>query len=59
MNKDPLFTSAEWRKISSEAKDFCETCLQKQAKDRPTIEQLFSHPWIEKMVKGPVVDKEK
>lgn len=29
MNTEPAFNTAEWRKISAEAKDFIETCLEK------------------------------
>lgn len=58
MNRDPAFNTQEWKRISSEAKDFCENCLEKQAKNRPTIDKLFMHPWIEKMVTSPVVDED-
>ena len=29
MNRDPAFNGPEWKKISPEAKDFCENCLEK------------------------------
>lgn len=58
MNTEPAFNTAEWRKISAEAKDFIETCLEKQSQNRPSINKLLDHQWINKMVKGPVVDSE-
>ena len=58
MNKDPAFNTPEWKKISPEAKDFCENCLEKQMSNRPTVKQLLSHPWIEKYVQSAVVGSE-
>lgn len=38
---------------SDEARDFIKKCLAKNAKDRPTVEQLLKHQWIEDWVKDP------
>jgi serine/threonine protein kinase len=38
---------------SAEARDFISKCLAKNSQDRPTVEQLLKHPWIEEWVKDP------
>ena len=40
------FPSPAWDKISSEAKDFCESLLQKRPADRLSAADAVKHPWI-------------
>ena len=55
LNKIPVFDAPAWKKVSREAREFCEKCLEKQIQDRPTIQELLYHAWIEKIVTNRTV----
>ena len=39
-----------WDDISANAKDFILKCLTRNQKHRPSINQLFEHPWISEYI---------
>ena len=41
-----MFSDPCWRPISDDAKDFILQCLVRDKGDRPSVEDLFMHPWI-------------
>ena len=43
------FPRKQWETISDSAKDFIEQCLDKDQFTRPSIAELFDHPWIIEM----------
>ncbi len=43
----PDFASGPWKRISSQAKDFCRQLLQKDPDERMTASEALNHPWIE------------
>jgi serine/threonine protein kinase len=48
-NKDVKFlnsTQENWSDISGEAKDFINQCLNRDQISRPSVKELFEHPWI-------------
>lgn len=45
-SKKLTFTEKEFKKVSKNAKDFIQICLDRDQNRRPTIEELFEHPWI-------------
>jgi serine/threonine protein kinase len=49
LNKKVSFRGDDWSDISQEAKDFITYCLDRDQVRRPTINQLFRHPWIHSM----------
>ena len=40
------FPSPEWDRVSSEAKDFCSSLMQKKPRDRLSATAAKDHPWI-------------
>ena len=46
VNKEVKFPDREWKRISANAKDFILMCLDRNPEKRPSIEDLFDHPWI-------------
>ena len=46
VNKEVSFKSTGWRNVSKAAKNFIQQCLMKNPKFRPSIDELFKHPWI-------------
>lgn len=44
--KEIKFPDKQWCNISSNAKDFIIQCLDRNQITRPSIAQLFDHPWI-------------
>ena len=46
VNKKVTFQEKEWKTVSNNAKDFILMCLDRNAENRPSIEDLFDHPWI-------------
>jgi calcium-dependent protein kinase len=47
--------SKEWDKISEDAKDFVQLCLNKDKDRRATSEQLINHAWLKDSVDGTSV----
>ena len=43
---DSLFVDSCWKSISDDGKDFILQCLVREKDERPSIEDLFHHPWI-------------
>ncbi|PRW20925.1 calcium-dependent kinase 26-like [Chlorella sorokiniana] len=41
------FTSPPWDTLSAAARDFVQSCLNRDEKKRPTAEQLLQHPWLQ------------
>ena len=56
--KTPFYPSL-WNNISKEAIDFVDKLLQKDPKDRMTMNELFEHPWMKKYFKTKVQNKAK
>lgn len=47
-NGDYKFAPAEyWQGVSETAKDFVRACLTVDPTNRPTIDQLLAHPWLQ------------
>lgn len=46
LRREPDFKRNGWKVISKEAKEFIKLCLNKNPDQRPSIQELFSHPWI-------------
>ena len=46
VSKKLMFSEREWRKVSKNAKEFIQTCLDRDQNKRPSIQELFDHPWI-------------
>ena len=44
--KEVSFKEKQWECVSSGAKDFIMQCLDRNITTRPSIEELFEHPWI-------------
>jgi serine/threonine protein kinase len=44
--KEVKFPDKQWSNISENAKDFILQCLDRNQITRPSIAQLFDHPWI-------------
>lgn len=57
LKNKPDFDNQVWKKISKQAKDFIKKCFESNYENRPSIEQLFEHPWIEKWIKEPVINE--
>jgi serine/threonine protein kinase len=49
--KEIVFKDKYWRHISPQAKDFILHCLERDQFQRPSIEDLFDHPWIDELPK--------
>ena len=49
LKKKVTFSEKHWRNISNNAKDFILQCLERNQFQRPSIEDLFQHPWIAEM----------
>ena len=50
--EDPvLFSHASWANFSFEVIDLIRGMLEKEADDRATLEDVFKHPWFERMLK--------
>jgi len=45
----------KWVKVSRSATDFVKMCLNKNAQERPFVEDLFEHEFIKKWVDNPVI----
>lgn len=45
-NKEVTFNNRSWQHISDNAKNFIKLCLEKDQYKRPSISELFDHPWI-------------
>mmetsp|Transcript_47160 Transcript_47160/g.85143 ORF Transcript_47160/g.85143 Transcript_47160/m.85143 type:complete len:611 (+) Transcript_47160:142-1974(+) len=45
----PMSGGPIWPSISDEAKDFIRSTLKGNASERPTIDEVASHPWLTKM----------
>ena len=43
---ESIFNDPCWRPISDDAKDFILQCLVREKDERPSIDDLFHHPWI-------------
>lgn len=55
---DPTpFPSSYWNKVSIEAKQFVDACLQKKPSRRMTVNEALIHPWIKKFDEVAIVDK--
>jgi serine/threonine protein kinase len=46
LTKEVTFGGQDWSDISQQAKDFIACCLDRDKLTRPTVKQLFEHPWI-------------
>jgi len=46
INKEIKFPEKYWSGISQAAKDFILKCLERNQETRPSIAELFDHPWI-------------
>lgn len=51
------FKDKYWRHVSANAKDFILQCLERDQFKRPSIEDLFDHPWIDEMEEQNNVDE--
>lgn len=47
--------SKEWDKISEEAKNFVQICLNKDKNKRATSEELIKHTWFQDSYEGSLV----
>lgn len=55
---DPTpFPSSYWNKVSIEAKQFVDACLNKNPSRRMTVKEALIHPWIKKFDNVSIVDK--
>lgn len=43
--------------LSKDCIDFIKMCLQKNAKNRPTVDEMFDHPWIKNNVSAAHIDQ--
>lgn len=46
LNKEPLFNEEIWKRVSSDCVDFIQKCLTKDQTARPSVNELFKHPWF-------------
>lgn len=46
VHSNPVFTGTNWDGVSQQAQTLIKKMLSKNAKDRPTAEQILSDPWI-------------
>ena len=46
LGKEVRFPSKQWKGISNNAKDYIIQCLDRNQLTRPSIAELFDHPWI-------------
>lgn len=44
--QDIKFRERCWKPVSDDAKDFVLQCLVRDQEERPSINDLFEHPWI-------------
>lgn len=44
--KEVSFKEKQWANVSPGAKDFIMQCLDRNQTTRPSVEELFEHPWI-------------
>jgi calcium/calmodulin-dependent protein kinase I len=42
----PGFKGRQWQKISPQAKDFVQKCLEKNPANRLSAEEALRHPWL-------------
>ena len=45
-NKEVSFREKCWKGVCQNAKDFVRACLDRNQRTRPSIEELFDHPWM-------------
>ena len=46
IHKEIAFPDKQWSGISEQAKNFIRLCLDRNQNTRPSIAELFEHPWI-------------
>lgn len=44
--EEPTFHGYRWEKVSAEAKDFVQKCLEKEYAKRPSAKDCLQHPWL-------------
>ena len=54
INLPVLYPENLWKDISSTAKDFVDSCLQKDPQKRINIKQAIEHPWIQMSCETPL-----
>ena len=40
------YQGKEWTKVTAQARNFLELCLDKNPNSRPSAEELLNHPWL-------------
>jgi len=50
--EEPQFTSSKWAAVSTEAKEFIKSLLQKRPEDRPTALQVAENPFVRNSPRG-------
>ena len=58
INDPPPFTEEKWNKVSIEAKDFVNKCLQKDPLVRININEILEHDWLKKYISEEQKNKE-
>ena len=58
INDPPPFTEEKWNKVSIEAKDFVNKCLQKDPLVRINITEILEHDWLKKYISEQQKNKE-
>ena len=58
INDPTPFTEEKWNKISVEAKNFVNKCLQKNPFDRMNITEILEHDWLKKYISEEQKNKE-
>ena len=58
INDPPPFTEEKWNKVSIEAKDFVNKCLQKDPLVRINITEILEHDWLKKYISEEQKNKE-
>lgn len=53
-----VFDEDRWSTINDDATDFCQKCLTVDPEERPSIEDLFEHPWIQRWIEEPILKGE-
>jgi len=48
LTTDPSWKRERWEKISPEALDFVQWCLEKEYEDRPSAQESLDHAWLKK-----------
>jgi calcium-dependent protein kinase len=56
--KNVRYDPKHWSRISQEGEDFVKACLTRNQNDRPSVDVLLEHPWINRFVETPDVSYE-